>query len=362
MASASARWLEQLRLDVLAQDADQRTAWLRQTVGALPAQCADRACLVGLCRELDMSAHGKRGKLAKPALVDKVFNKLLEQLPAASASTTSASSSGASMISTYLRTVRAELRQQHPDGREAWLKAEIDSVRLKQGIHDKPSLVDFCKILNGCEHYWGSAEEAGASDKGCGETHERGTPRGGIGCFFFQLWSKVALALEEVQKILQIHRPIIHDGSPSSRSRLNFWNSDFPIKRDAAALFEPSFFHGKGLSQGPYLYVHVSFDSPSAIHGAVFHDSNHFGSTPCVCVCVFDVYVCVFFLLFVCVCVFLSVCVFCIRVCFLCVCIFSVCACVCFCVCVCVCMFFCWESFSWIFLDLVSETLGQFDP
>ena len=96
----------------------------------------------------------------------------------------------------------------------------------------------------------------------------------------------MALALEEVQKILQIHRPIIHDGSPSSRSRLNFWISDFPIKRDAAALLEPSFFHGKGLSQGPYLYVNVSFDSPSAIHGAVFHDSNHFGSTLCVCVCV----------------------------------------------------------------------------
>ena len=148
MASASARWLEQLRLDVLAQDADQRAVWLRKTVGALPVQCGDRACLVGLCRELEMSAYGKRGKLAKPALVDKVLNKLLEQLPAASASRMSASSSGASMISTYLRTVRAELRQQHPEGREAWLKVEIDSMRKQQGIHDKPSLVDFCKYLN----------------------------------------------------------------------------------------------------------------------------------------------------------------------------------------------------------------------
>ena len=48
-------------------------------------------------------------------------------------------------------------------------------------------------------------------------------------------------------------------------------------------------------------------------------------------VCVFDVYICVFF--------------------------FAVC------VCVCVCMYvLLLESFSWIFLDLVSETLGQFDP
>ena len=50
---------------------------------------------MGLRRELEVSAHGKRGKLAKPELVDKVLNKLLEQLPAAPASTMSASSSGA---------------------------------------------------------------------------------------------------------------------------------------------------------------------------------------------------------------------------------------------------------------------------
>ena len=140
------------------------------------------------------------------------------------------------------------------------------------------------------------------------------------------------------------------------------WMFAFPIKRDAAALFEPSFFHGKGLSQEPYLYVHVSFDSPSAIHGAVFHDSNHFGSKLCVCVCVFDVYVCVFFCcLCVCVC---FVCVFfCIRVCFLCVYFLCVRVYVFVFVFVCVCMYvLLLESFSWIFLDLVSETLGQFDP
>ena len=109
--------------------------------------------------------------------------------------------------------------------------------------------------------------------------------------------------------------------------------------------------------------VHVSFDSPSAIHGAVFHDSNHFGSALCVCVCVFDVYICVFFLLFVCVCVCLSVC-FSVSVCVFCVCVFSLC--VCLCLFLCVCLYVC-SSAGIIFLDfpgfdLVSETLGQFDP
>ena len=77
------------------------------------------------------------------------LNKLLEQLRAASASTTApsasaslASSSGASMISKYMRTVRGELRLQHPEGREAWLKAEMDSMIVKRGNHDKPSLLD----------------------------------------------------------------------------------------------------------------------------------------------------------------------------------------------------------------------------
>ena len=95
----------------------------------------------------------------------------------------------------------------------------------------------------------------------------------------------------------------------------------FPIKRDAAALFEPSFFHGKGLSQEPYLYVYVSFDSPSAIHGAVFHDSNHFGSTLCVCVCVFLMCMSVSFLWCLCVCVF-SLCVYVFVFVFVCVCVY----------------------------------------
>ena len=119
----------------------------------------------------------------------------------------------------------------------------------------------------------------------------------------------------------------------------------FPIKRDAAALFEPSFFHG--LSQGPYLYVHVSFDSPSAIHGAVFHDSNHFGSALCVCVCVFLMCISVSFFCCLCVCVFVCV-FFCIRVCFLCVCVFSLCVFVF--VFVCVCVYVC-SSAGIIFLD-----------
>ena len=42
MASASAQWLEQLRLDLLAQRANQRARWLRETL----VECRDRVSLV----------------------------------------------------------------------------------------------------------------------------------------------------------------------------------------------------------------------------------------------------------------------------------------------------------------------------
>ena len=83
-----------------------------------------------------------------------------------------------------------------------------------------------------------------------------------------------------------------------------------------------------------------------------------------------SVFVCVFLMCMsvsffvVCVCVYVFVCVFfCIRVCFLCVYFLCVRVYVFVFVFVCVCMYvLLLESFSWIFLDLVSETLGQFDP
>lgn len=44
MDSASAQWLEQLRLDLLAQRANQREQWLRAALGSLPVQARGRAC------------------------------------------------------------------------------------------------------------------------------------------------------------------------------------------------------------------------------------------------------------------------------------------------------------------------------
>jgi len=66
----------------------------------------------------------------------------------AMASSASAASAGSSMISKYISQVRAELRRQRPEAREAWLKAEMDTMQLGSSHEGKPSVRDVCKHLN----------------------------------------------------------------------------------------------------------------------------------------------------------------------------------------------------------------------
>ena len=66
----------------------------------------------------------------------------------AMASSASAASAGSSMILKYISQVRAELRRQRPEAREAWLKAEMDTMQLGSSHEGKPSVRDVCKHLN----------------------------------------------------------------------------------------------------------------------------------------------------------------------------------------------------------------------
>lgn len=100
-------------------------------------------------------ATGCVGSCQKDDLVQNLMNKLLEQLQTASSSAaaSSASSSGTSVTSEYLKRIRAELRRQHPEGREAWLRVELDSLLVRSGKNDKPSSGAVCgalTLLAGC--------------------------------------------------------------------------------------------------------------------------------------------------------------------------------------------------------------------
>ena len=133
MASACASWLDQLRVDLLAKRANERSRWLHGTLDALPVDGRDRVCLLELCRTLELSRYGDGGKLKKAQLMEKLSKTILEQL---------------SMISNYMSQVRAELRRQPPETREAWLKAEMDSMNHKTFHLGKPSVKDCSKYLN----------------------------------------------------------------------------------------------------------------------------------------------------------------------------------------------------------------------
>ena len=90
MASACASWLDQLRVDLLAKRANERSRWLHGTLDALPVDGRDRVCLLELCRTLELSRYGDGGKQKKPQLIEKLSKTILEQL---------------SMISNYMSCV-----------------------------------------------------------------------------------------------------------------------------------------------------------------------------------------------------------------------------------------------------------------
>ena len=60
----------------------------------------------------------------------------------------SASAGSSGLCSKYMSQVRAELRRQHPETRESWLKGEMHSMNHKISHLGKPSVKDCCKYLN----------------------------------------------------------------------------------------------------------------------------------------------------------------------------------------------------------------------
>ena len=64
------------------------------------------------------------------------------------ASSASAASAGSSLMSKYISQVRADLQRQRPEAREAWLKAEMDTLQLGSSHEGKPSAREVCKYLN----------------------------------------------------------------------------------------------------------------------------------------------------------------------------------------------------------------------
>ena len=90
-------------------------------------------CVIGVMSNIGIVPLRRRWQAEKTRLIEKLSKTILEQLRE---------------ISNYISQVRAELRRQHPETRESWLKGEMDSMNHKTSHLGKPSVKDCCKYLN----------------------------------------------------------------------------------------------------------------------------------------------------------------------------------------------------------------------
>lgn len=148
-SSLMSKYISQVRADLQRQRPEAREAWLKAEMDTLQLGSSHegKPSAREVCKYLNMAVSEKKGKLTlktlKMNLVEKFMSEIGHEVDSASAS---AGSSG--LCSKYMSQVRADLRRQHPETRESWLKAEIDSMNHKTSHLGKPSVKDCCKYLN----------------------------------------------------------------------------------------------------------------------------------------------------------------------------------------------------------------------
>ena len=148
-SSMISKYISQVRAELQRQRSEAREAWLKAEMDTLQLGSSHegKPSAREVCKHLNMAVSEKKGKLTlktlKMNLVEKFMSEIGHEVDSASAS---AGSSG--LCSKYMSQVRAELRRQHPETRESWLKGEMDSMNHKTSHLGKPSVRDCCKYLN----------------------------------------------------------------------------------------------------------------------------------------------------------------------------------------------------------------------
>ena len=148
-SSMISKYISKVHADLRRQRPEAREAWLRAEMNSMQGESSHQGkpSVRDVCRYLNLAVSDKKSWLKKkilvPILVETLMSEIGHEVDSASAS---AGSSG--LCSKYMSQVRAELRRQHPETRESWLKAEMDSMNLKSSHLGKPSVRDFCKYLN----------------------------------------------------------------------------------------------------------------------------------------------------------------------------------------------------------------------
>ena len=143
------KYISKVRADLRLQCPDAREAWLNAEMNSMQLgnSHGDKPSVRDVCRHLNMAVSEKKGKLGKQTLVNNLVETFMSEIRH-EVDSASASAGSSGLCSKYMSQVRAELRRQHPETRESWLKAEMDSMQLGNSHEGKPSVRDVCGHLN----------------------------------------------------------------------------------------------------------------------------------------------------------------------------------------------------------------------
>ena len=148
-SSMISKYISKVRAELRRQRPEAREAWLKAEMNSMQVESSHQGkpSVRDVCRFLNLAVSEDKSWLKKGILVKNLVETLMSEI-GHEVDSASASSGSSGLISKYVSQVRAELRRQPPDTREAWLKAEMDSMNHKTSHLGKPSVKDCCKYLN----------------------------------------------------------------------------------------------------------------------------------------------------------------------------------------------------------------------
>ena len=143
------KYISKVRADLRRQRPETRESWLRAEMDSMNYKTSHQGkpSVRDVCRYLNLAVSHKQIWLKREILVQNLVETLMSEIRR-EVDSASASAGSSGLCSKYMSQVRAELRRQHPETRESWLRAEMDSMNYKTSHLGKPSVKDCCKYLN----------------------------------------------------------------------------------------------------------------------------------------------------------------------------------------------------------------------
>ena len=152
-SSMISKYISKVRADLRRQPPEAREAWLHAEMDSMNHKSSHlgKPSVKDVCRYLNVAVSRDKSWLKKPILVNNLVETLMSEIGHEVDSASASASSGSSGLSAkYMSQVRADLRQQRPEAREAWLKAEMKSMELESSHQGKPSVRDVCRFFCLC--------------------------------------------------------------------------------------------------------------------------------------------------------------------------------------------------------------------